>query len=144
MVPISLLEAWDEVILPQVLALEAESLPGEIWSREVWRAFLEKRQCLLFHHPHGFALYTWVLNEGELIKLAVSPGYRRQGLGGLLVEAGVRALQPRGVKRLLLEVRATNQTAQALYRAWGFYSVAIRPDYYQTPREDAWIYMKEL
>lgn len=144
MVKISLLVAWDEVIVPQVLALEAESLPGEVWAKEIWQAFLEQRQCLLFHHPHAFALYSWVGDEAELIKLAVSPFHRRQGLGSLLLEAGMDELRARGIQRLLLEVRASNQGAQALYRALGFHTIGIRKDYYQTPREDAWVYLREL
>jgi ribosomal-protein-alanine N-acetyltransferase len=39
--------------------------------------------------------------------------------------------------RAVLEVRASNQPAQRLYRGFGFSQTAIRPKYYVNPVEDA-------
>lgn len=84
-----------------------------------------------------------VLDEADMMNLAVAPGYRRQGLGERLVLALLDRLGNRGVCRLSLEVRDSNVPALALYTKLGFRQVGLRPNYYLEPREDARILRKE-
>ena len=82
--------------------------------------------------------------EADVMNVAVSPAYRRQGIGRALMEALITELSARGMESLTLEVRASNQAAIALYEALGFLQVGRRPNYYQDPKEDALILRKEL
>jgi ribosomal protein S18 acetylase RimI-like enzyme len=51
---------------------------------------------------------------------AVRPEYRRHGLGGRLLASGVEAARSRGCCKIMLEVRADNPAARALYERAGF------------------------
>jgi ribosomal-protein-alanine N-acetyltransferase len=75
--------------------------------------------------------------EGEILNLAVLPEHRRQGVANQLLQQGLAALKSAGVKEAYLEVRESNQAALALYGAYGFRPVAVRPRYYRNPPEDA-------
>ena len=80
--------------------------------------------------------------ESDVMNVAVSPAFRRQGIGRSLLCALMERLQ--GMESLTLEVRASNAPAIALYTQLGFQQVGRRPGYYIQPREDALILRKEL
>ena len=92
----------------------------------------------------GYVGSQTVLDASDMMNLAVSPDYRRQGIGQALVNALVEHLQKNRVIALLLEVRVSNAPAIALYESLGFELVGRRPKYYHNPREDAFILRKEL
>jgi ribosomal-protein-alanine N-acetyltransferase len=71
--------------------------------------------------------------EGELLNLAVEPGFRRKGAGKALVVALLEEF-PGGV---YLEVRESNAAALSLYKSLGFKVVTRRPGYYDSPPEAA-------
>jgi ribosomal-protein-alanine N-acetyltransferase len=82
--------------------------------------------------------------EGEILNLAVLPGYRRKGVAkGLLAEA-IRQLIAAGVREAYLEVRESNTAALALYATGGFRPVGVRPHYYRNPLEDALVLRASL
>ena len=78
----------------------------------------------------GFALIRVVLDEAELLLLAVDPAVRRQGTGARLVEAAAAVAGARGATRLMLEVRDGNPAA-LLYQMAGFVPVGRRTGYYR-------------
>ena len=82
--------------------------------------------------------------ESDVMNVAVSPAYRRQGIAETLVNALVEALKAADNESLTLEVRASNAPAIALYEKLGFVTVGKRPNYYRNPKEDAWILRKTL
>ena len=84
-----------------------------------------------------------VMDEADVMNVAVVPDRRREGIAQKLVEALVAALNEKGVHALLLEVRASNEPAKALYERQGFIQVGRRPNYYRNPKEDALILRKE-
>lgn len=73
----------------------------------------------------------------DIQTIAVVPEARRRGVGRTLLLALAEAGQRRGAAEALLEVRADNPGAQALYRSMGFEQIAIRPRYYQPDDVDA-------
>ncbi len=83
-----------------------------------------------------------VLGESDMMNLAVSPDYRRQGIGRQLVESLIAALSAEN-HCLTLEVRVSNAPAIRLYETMGFLPVGRRPRYYQRPPEDALILRKD-
>ena len=85
-----------------------------------------------------------VMGESDMMNVAVSPDYRRQGIGEALVKALCDRLKEQGNTCLTLEVRASNAPAIALYEKLGFTQVGRRPNYYQNPKEDALILKKTL
>ncbi|MEP6688638.1 MAG: ribosomal protein S18-alanine N-acetyltransferase, partial [Gemmatimonadales bacterium] len=87
--------------------------------------------------PAGYFIGREVAGTGEVLNLAVAPEFRRRGIGGALLDAGLLALQQRRVEEVFLEVRESNHSAQALYLAYGFRAVGQRAAYYRNPREDA-------
>ena len=92
----------------------------------------------------GYVGSQTVLDAADMMNLAVSPGYRRRGIGQALVNALVEHLQQNKVIALLLEVRVSNTPAISLYENMGFVQVGRRPKYYHNPREDALILRKDL
>ena len=91
----------------------------------------------------GYVGSQSVLDEADMMNLAVSGRYRRQKIGENLVEVLIENLRKRAVKSLSLEVRVSNEPAIRLYEKLGFAQVGRRPKYYANPREDALILRKE-
>lgn len=92
----------------------------------------------------GFAAFSRVMDEAELMNLAVDPAHRRQGIGRALIEEAGKRLVQAGVKRVFLEVRPSNKPALALYYSLGFAMQSLRKDYYRDPNEDALVLCREL
>ena len=91
----------------------------------------------------GYIGSQTVIDESDMMNVAVHPDFRRQGIAEALVKALVEALKERGSHCLTLEVRASNAPAIALYEKLGFVQVGRRKNYYRNPREDALILRKE-
>ena len=85
----------------------------------------------------GYIVLSTVLDEGNIDNVAVSPAYRRRGAADALVADAVARSRDMGLAFLMLEVRAGNEPAIALYRKHGFREVGRRKNYYEKPREDA-------
>lgn len=92
----------------------------------------------------GYAGSQSVLDAADVMNIAVSPNYRRQGVAKALVNELTHHLSQKGVIALLLEVRVSNAPAITLYEKMGFEQVGRRPNYYRNPREDALILRKGL
>lgn len=94
--------------------------------------------------PAGYLIAREVAGTGEVLNLAVAPEFRRCGIGGALLEAGLAALRRRKVDEVFLEVRESNISAQALYIGYGFRPVGQRAAYYRNPKEDALVLRLEI
>ena len=133
--------------IASVARLEREnfSLP---WSENVLSSELKNPLSLWVVATNDGAVIGYVgaqivPDEADMMNLAVDAQYRRQGIGKALVEHLVASLQERMVRSLTLEVRVSNAPAVSLYEGMGFLTVGRRPNYYQKPKEDAWILRKE-
>ena len=99
-----------------------------------WRANAE--DCLVFESNGeiaGFLVFRRIFDESEILNLGVTPSFRRQGIASALI--GHLAENHAG--DILLEVRASNSPALALYRSLGFIVDGRRKAYYHRPVEDA-------
>ena len=133
--------------VPQVAALEKVCF-SDPWSEKSVASELENPlSCWLValdgETVAGYVGSQTVLDETDMMNIAVSPASRRQGVARALIEALVSALRERGSKQLTLEVRASNGPARQLYESLGFLQVGLRKNYYQNPKEDALILRKE-
>lgn len=128
--------------LPQVAALEKICFPADPWSEALFREALENpRAAVLLAQGErdavlGYAVVSVVLDEGNLDNIAVAPGYRRQGVADALLSV-LTGFGREHLAALMLEVRASNAPAIALYEKHGFAAVGRRRNYYDAPREDA-------
>ena len=92
----------------------------------------------------GFLVAHQVHPEWELQNVVVSEEFRRTGIANsLLKEFLARAREADG-EAVFLEVRESNDAAQALYRKWGFEQDGRRKSYYANPIEDAMLYRLRL
>ena len=91
----------------------------------------------------GYVGSQTVMDETDMMNIAVHPDFRRQGVARALILALIGELKKRGSRCLTLEVRASNDPARALYESLGFAHVGTRRNYYQNPKEDALILRKE-
>jgi ribosomal-protein-alanine N-acetyltransferase len=85
----------------------------------------------------GFAGVWLMVDEAHVTTFGVHPDWRRQGIGRQLLLNLVELSRTIGARRMTLEVRASNDAAQSLYRSYGFEEVGRRPRYYSDDDEDA-------
>ena len=85
----------------------------------------------------GFIAARLAGDEVHINNVAVRDIYRQRGVGSALLGAVLKEGARRGARRALLEVRATNAPAQALYERHGFRTAGRRRNYYAEPTEDA-------
>ena len=85
----------------------------------------------------GFAGLMLVAGDGHVTTIAVDPAWHRQGIGTRHLLALSRAGIGRGCTGLTLEVRMSNEAAQAMYRRFGYAPAGIRKNYYSESNEDA-------
>ena len=84
-----------------------------------------------------------VMDEADIMNVAVDPAYRRMGVAQGLIDTLIEELKRKDVVCLFLEVRASNESAINLYDKNGFLQVGRRKNYYHNPKEDALILRKE-
>ena len=120
-------DPWSEMSI----AHELES----IWS--YWVVALDGERVV------GYVGSQSSVDESDIMNVAVHPDYRRRGIAENLIHNLVADLKTRGSHALMLEVRASNDPAIALYEKLGFRQVGLRKNYYRNPKEDALILRKE-
>ena len=135
--------------LSQVAALEKVCFPADPWSEALFRDALECPHTVILLAEGedgavlGYAVLSAVLDEGNLDNIAVAPHCRRRGVADAMLSA-LTDLGRTNLSALLLEVRASNLSAIALYEKHGFVPVGRRKNYYQSPREDALLMTLDL
>jgi ribosomal-protein-alanine acetyltransferase len=83
------------------------------------------------------SLTLWdVAGEGEVANVSVHPQFWRQGVGRALMGVALEQAARLGLRKVMLEVRASNAPAKTLYESLGFVEVGQRPHYYSNG-EDA-------
>ena len=121
---------------------------GSGWSARAFESFLQAAASfvVVLRTPAGasdsggivaYCAFRVAADEIELLSLAVTPPWRRQGLGRwlghLVFDLGAR----RGARKVFLEVRSGNEPARRLYASLGFQETGRRAAYYKDPVEDA-------
>lgn len=134
--------------VPQIAALERQCF-SDPWSEKSISSELENPLSLWLVDERdgeiaGYVGSQTVPPEADMMNLAVSPAFRRQGIGRSLVQALANSLHKLGAQSLALDVREGNAPARTLYAALGFSEVGRRKKYYVNPTEDALILRKEL
>ena len=108
---------------------------GELTNKlALWLVAMENGEVV------GYVGSQTVLQEADMMNIAVADTYRRRGIAKMLVEELILQLD---AYQLSLEVRSSNAPAIALYENLGFQQVGLRKNYYRNPKEDALILRKE-
>lgn len=85
-------------------------------------------------NPAGYMSMQIALDEGDIMRVAVLPDFRRMGIGRALLE---ECLSSNELCTVFLDVREGNIPAIRLYESFGFKSIGIRKNYYSDPTENA-------
>jgi ribosomal-protein-alanine N-acetyltransferase len=92
----------------------------------------------------AFLIASDSAGDWEIENVVVDPKLRRTGIASRLLRSALETVRAKGASRVLLEVRASNQTAIALYERFGFKRDAVRRAYYSNPTEDALLFSLSL
>lgn len=128
--------------LPEVLEIERRSYSFP-WSEAVFRDCFRPDYRLwgveLSSVLAGYAVVAYMVDEAHLLNICTTPQQRRSGMARYLLRHLVAEAARDGMVRVILEVRASNQSAADLYLAEGFVDIGLRPGYYPSSsgREDA-------
>ena len=95
--------------------------------------------CMEENKLVGYICCMAVVDEASINNFAVAPDHQAKGIGKKLLQEMISLLKKRGMERLWLEVRVSNDAAYNLYKKIGFTEIFRRKDYYQNPIEDAYI-----
>ena len=133
--------------VPQVAELERICF-ADPWSEKSVASELDNQWALWLVAEEDDVVTGYIgsqtsIDETDVMNVAVHPDYRRRGIAEMLINALVTELKNRGSHALMLEVRASNAPAIALYEKLGFRQVGCRKNYYRNPKEDALILRKE-
>ena len=135
--------------LRAVMRLEEELFAPDTWTRSMYLEELEltdTRWYLVAVDADDVVGYAGLIaypEEAHVATIGVTGARQGEGIGGLLLDA-LLAEADRRSPVVLLEVRATDEATQGLYRRRGFQPIGVRPRYYPLSGEDAVVMRREL
>jgi ribosomal-protein-alanine N-acetyltransferase len=130
--------------LKSIVHIEQQVYPqpwttGLFLSEIALRAVRDYSVALMNEEVVGYAGLAYVDEEAHVTNIAVDPSFQGRSVATRLLLRCVEQCRQRGVTSMTLEVRVSNESAQALYRKFGFAPAGIRKSYYSSPTEDALI-----
>jgi ribosomal-protein-alanine N-acetyltransferase len=130
-----------------VANIEAIVQPQDAWSYQTLLELLEQDSINMLivyaqdksvkSNVIGYCLYQMVFEQAEILRIGTHPDYQRQGIASQTIDKLHKVLQSNQVENLLLEVRADNHAAIALYEKQKFAVIHRRKGYYQSPNQSA-------
>lgn len=117
------------------------------WSKQQFQESVASYQCTVYEQANqvvGFCILQPVLDEANLLLMAIHPSQQGKGLGYELLESSIQQLKNNPIQ-IFLEVRESNAAAIRLYEKTGFHQIDLRKNYYPNPdgsREHAVIMVK--
>lgn len=92
----------------------------------------------------GYILFNQILDEAEIYKIVVSKDFRKKQIAFKIMEFFQDELKKNDVKKIFLEVRKNNILAINLYKKCGFIEIREIVDYYNNPKENGIMMLKEV
>lgn len=125
----------------ELIQLEEEIFPQDAWPPLFIKSLFHSKgvevRCLKVDDQIVAALWLFQEEQGNhLLSLGVRPEFRRQGMARQLLLTVSSNRNFRG------ETRASNKAMQELFLSLGFHRVSVSPNYYENPREAAWVYLR--
>lgn len=128
--------------------LESQAFSDAWTSKSIYETFCQNQAFVVVAEESGeiigCCIVYYVLDEGEIARIAVESSYRHQGVGRKILEQVEKLCKEKGVVRLMLDVRESNMTARIFYKALGFQEDGVRKGFYEAPKENAVLMSKEL
>src|SRR5439155_16029658 len=127
--------------MPEVLQAEQDSFEFA-WTEEDFLRCLRQRNCIGMVAEQGekvvgFMIYELHKSKLHILNFAVSPPFRRFGVGAQMVAKLVSKLSSHRRTKITLEVRETNLSAQLFFRTPGFKAIRMLRAYYDESRKDS-------
>ena len=121
--------------LPQVHAIDQVLFPGDCWSVEqFWSELAQSTRRYLVALDDGevvgYAGLFLLPPDADIQTVAVRADRQGEGIARRLVTDLLAMADEWGATHTMLEVRADNDAATALYRRLGFVPISTRPRYY--------------
>ena len=132
--------------LQAVANIEVLVQPHDAWTEQTLAEMLaqDSTHILIVYKPEGkannnkvigYCLYQVIFEQAEILRIGTHPDYQRQGIASQLFATLNNELINNKVESLLLEVRADNAPALALYEQQAFAVIHTRKNYYQLPHQ---------
>ena len=127
-----------------VAAIEAVIQRQDSWNNQTLNELLEQDsiQLMIMNNRAndevvGYCLYQVLFEQAEILRIGTHPDYQRQRIASQIFAKLNEVLENQQVEALLLEVRADNTAAIALYEQQGFTMIHRRKGYYQLGLQSA-------
>lgn len=130
-----------------VSSLEA-AVFSQPWSEKGFEDALNMENTIFLVAENQGAIAGYIgmylsMDEGEITNVAVAPGARCIGIGKELICCAKKTALEKGITKIILEVRVSNENAIRLYERNHFKICGTRKGFYEFPKEDAYIMMYE-
>lgn len=136
------LEHVDDIMIVENLSF---SIP---WSKAAFIEEITKNSFAYYYAAMfegktiGYGGMWQVFDEGHITNIAIHPEFRKIGAGSSILEHMIGESVKKGIQKMTLEVRKSNESALKLYQKYGFVNEGIRKSYYADNGEDAIIMWK--
>ena len=126
--------------LDRILEIEVASFGADAWDRNLFAEYACRCGELFLVVELGRKLYGYsitcicagiIRRRAELESVAVDPAVRGKGASAALMDSTLRRLRRRGIGRMALMVKVTNERARGFYEKYGFKKVKRVPQYYE-------------
>ena len=132
--------------LQAVANIETLVQPEDPWTEQTLAEMLaqDSTHIMIVYKPEGkadnnkvigYCLYQVIFEQAEILRIGTHPDYQRQSIASQLFATLNNELINNKVESLLLEVRADNAPALALYEQQAFAVIHTRKNYYQLPHQ---------
>ncbi|MGP9519765.1 ribosomal protein S18-alanine N-acetyltransferase [Psychrobacter sp. AOP7-C1-14] len=139
-----------KTVIQIVASIEAIVQPNDAWNQKTLAKLLEQDSISMLiaydkakekGNSHrkivGYCLYQMTFEQAEVLRIGTDPEHQRQGIASKILNKLHEILPLNQVESLLLEVRADNTTAIALYEQQAFSIIHRRKGYYKVPHKPA-------
>lgn len=131
-----------------IAELEAATFTDAWTAKSIHDTFCQQQAFIVIAENDGkvagYCIVYFALDEGEIARIAVDTSCRRQGVGRKLLEQVSRICIEKGITRLMLDVRESNESARKFYLSYGFQEDGIRKNFYEMPKENAVLMSKDI
>ena len=115
--------------LSEIAALEKKIFP-DVWSLKSLEETWNQKNAAIFvakteGKTAGYLIFYYVLDEGEIARIATAHSMRRQGAAGQMFRKLLAFCQEQKITRIMLEVRENNEAARRFYEKYGFSSEGV-------------------
>lgn len=133
------IRAAEDADVETMYRLEQVCFEAEAFSRHQLQYLINTKTAIAYVAEADGAVAGFVIGltnrnrfgrYGRVYTLDVDDGYRRRGIGMILMDALLDGLRREGCTSCFLEVKTDNAKAIALYEKMGFTRSRLVPDYY--------------